>query len=72
VTAPKLTAAQRRILEGAARHMFGRIVGGDARMRERLASYGYVEADGYGGTGPLFKITDAGRRVVADNKRSPA
>lgn len=66
----KLTPAQRRILEGAARHMFGRVVGGDARMRERLASYGYVEPDGYGVNGQLFKITDAGRRAVT--KKDPA
>jgi hypothetical protein len=62
---PKLTPAQRRILAGAARHMFGRVVGGDARMRERLASYGYIEVDGYGVNGQLYKITHAGRLVVS-------
>ena len=64
----KLTPAQRRILEGAARHMFGRVVGGDARMREKLASYGYIEADGFGVNGRLFKITEAGREAVADKE----
>ena len=74
MTAPKLTPAQRRILEGAARHMFGRVVGGDARMRERLTSYGYIEPDGYSVNGGcLFKITDAGRQAVNNtlSKKEP-
>jgi len=63
----QLTPAQRRILEAAARHMSGRVAGGDHRTRELLIGRGFIEPDGFL-HGPLFKITDAGRRAVAKDK----
>lgn len=63
----KLTSAQRRILEAAARHTHGRVAGGDPRTRALLSNRGFIEHDGYG-HGPLFKITDAGRRAVTNGK----
>lgn len=61
----KLTPAQRRILKAAAKHMFGRIVGGDTRTRELLIGFGFIECDGYLHGALLYKITDAGRRAIA-------
>lgn len=65
----KLTPAQRRILEAAARHMFGRVVGGDQRTRELLVGHGFIESDGFL-HGPLYKITDAGRQAITPRKRA--
>jgi len=61
----KLTAAQRRILEKAARHPSGRVAGGEVRTRATLREHGFIETDGYGPNGPLFQITTAGRQAVA-------
>lgn len=69
VTAQKLTPAQRRILEGAARHMFGRLVGGDARMREKLVSLDFIEQDGFGTHGLLYKITQTGRFAITKGNK---
>jgi hypothetical protein len=63
--ATKLTAAQRRILEKAARHPSGRIVGGEVRTRAALREHGFIESDGYGPNGPLYQITDVGRQAIA-------
>ena len=68
----RLTPAQRRVLSAAARHVFGRVVGGSAQMREQLAARGLIEADGYHSgqmfAGPLFKITEAGRQAVSSEE----
>ena len=61
----KLTLAQRRLLEAAARHMFGRVAGGDTRTRELLVGYGFIECDGVLHGGLLYKITAAGRQAIA-------
>jgi len=76
-TSAKLTPAQRRILEAASRHMFGRIVGGDERTREVLRARGLIEPDGFLGLRPLFKVTGVGRQAVgsthhATKKTPPA
>ena len=60
----KLTPAQKRILAAAAKHKFGRVVGGDPRTRALLSGRGLIEHDGFH-YGPLFKITEAGRQAVA-------
>jgi hypothetical protein len=64
----KLTPSQRRVLEFAARHPFGRVVGGDLRIRTLLSDLGLIEPDGYLRLMHLYKITDAGRRVAAKAK----
>lgn len=59
----RLTSAQRRLLEHAARHMVGRVVGGADRTRVLLRDRGLIESDGL-----HYKITDAGRRSIAKGK----
>lgn len=61
----RLTSAQKRILRAAARHMFGRVVGGDARTRTLLRDRGLIEPDGF----RFYKITDTGRRIVAPQNK---
>ena len=62
MSANKLTPSQRRVLEAAAKHPCGRVVG--ASTPETLISSVFIELDGFNARGLLFKITDAGRQVV--------
>lgn len=64
----KLTPAQKRVLQAAARHMFGRVVGGDDRTRVLLRDRGLIEPDGV----RFYKITDAGRQIVAPPNKTTA
>ena len=66
----KLTSAQKRVLAAAAKHTFGRVVGGDRSTRKILSDRGYIKIDGYSAAlgGPLFKITNAGLQAVASKK----
>jgi hypothetical protein len=66
---PPPSAAQRRLLEAAARHRQGRLVGGDPRTRQILVDREWVELDGYY-FGPLFKITPLGRQAVASREEA--
>jgi hypothetical protein len=59
----KLTPAQRRVLEAAAKHPYGRVVG--TSTPEMLIGRGLIEPDGFNGLRSLFKITNAGRQAVA-------
>jgi hypothetical protein len=70
---PKLTVAQRRLLEQAARHSAGRVIGNEAWSCTMLVKHGLIKPDGFNRVGPLFKITAAGRKAIAKaSKGEPA
>ena len=59
----KLSPAQHRLLTAAAAHKIGRVCGGDPRTRDVLIARGWIELDRHH-YGPLFRISDAGRRIL--------
>lgn len=67
----RLSAPQRRILEQAASHRIGRVVGGDPRARESLLRQGWIAVDGHH-FGPLFVITEAGHAALASATKKKA
>ena len=60
----KLLLVQRRLLERAARHTRGRVVGNDDRACALLVEHGLLKPDGFNRVGSMFKITAAGRKAI--------
>lgn len=60
----KLLLAQRRLLERAARHTRGRVVGDAGHVCALLVEHGLLKPDGHNRVGPMFKITAASRNAI--------
>ena len=59
----KITPAQLRLLIAASKHKHGHVIGGDPRVRDKLADLKLIVVYSHH-FGPLYQISAAGRAAI--------